>query len=1115
MSGIFYLKCLGRPELLDPDGRPVRLRGHKQLALLAYLAVERRASYRREELTELLWADHPPREARHSLATAISGLRRVLGREVLGSSRDLLTMDQRAVRLDVDRLEAGDLFAAPPLPPVEVDAFLDRTDWRVPLEYQHWRDRQQARWQPHIKAGLHILIDHSRRTGASRQIGRLADQLTALDPLAEEGARAKMEALAFAGDRINALRVFEEWRERLRAELGAEPPAHLEEMAKRLRRRGVERPVADPTPSVPTDSWRDRRFVGRATEHRLLYETWERVTRGTPAHFLVEGESGIGKTTLVERFAMAAALEGAVVARTQCYELERELPFAMLAGLVVGLMDKPGVASTDPGALAEVARVVRKLRDRFPGLPEPIDSHGETARLHFAEGVMAMLEAAMDEHPVILVVDDAHLADEASLTVLHLMLRRLEAGPLLGLLTMRSAELAKESGAARIYEGGERLRMRVMRLPPLSEEEAAELLAGLLPDGGAAPTPAERHALLQAGRGVPMVLQLLVHDWRRHGASSVAFGFRSMTPTIGGWEGPDTEGIYRHLVDRVLADLDPVTRLVMHTASVLGSRVSDLSLYQAADLPTSQTMMGVAALAQRHVLRESERGLQFVNELVRGQAYASMPGALRQELHLAVAQQLLRRHDSGDASVPGLEIAWHLVRGGKGTEAVPHLIRGAREAIRGGAPHEAELALLSALDNHELLKGSSRNTATLLLAEIQQEQSRWVPSLKTLERLEAPLEQEQVEQKRLLTLVADRNAHHLEGRHLSEVIDSLLALARSATQPLVRARAIRVASGVLDQAQSRAYHRKISDAIEAVSAPSYELEEHAELLTAEATLRYHERDLPGATDKLIQALELLESAHIESSTFVNLLVGLSALACASGDYEHAINHGQRGYRHATRIDHERLALRAASNTALALGRLGRYEDQLEWATRKLSHLNHGTFDQERLKTAWMVAMAMAMLGHQGAGDRYREILGELGEGTLPWVKQAALLVEADIRQLMGHKGTALRLARAGTTGNYAKLHSVSMAGHFARWVGGIAAASGEGLTEAQDRLIQVENEYAAFDLLDEAEMVMVRVTLGRLSGEQSPALTSRLAELRSRLPRAVHTQWERLGWRVM
>ena len=86
----------------------------------------------------------------------------------------------------------------------------------------------------------------------------------------------------------------------------------------------------------------------------MLYEAWEGMRQDVSAHAMVLGDSGIGKTTLVERLTTAAGLEGAAISRVQCYDLEREIPYATLGTLVHGLLDRAGVSATPPEALAEI-----------------------------------------------------------------------------------------------------------------------------------------------------------------------------------------------------------------------------------------------------------------------------------------------------------------------------------------------------------------------------------------------------------------------------------------------------------------------------------------------------------------------------------------------------------------------------------------------------------------------------------------------------------------------------------------------------------------------------------------------------------------------------------------
>ncbi len=725
MPAVFYLKCLGVPELHGSDGKPIRMRVRKHFGLLIYLAMEYDRVHRRERLADFFWPRADQTQGRHSLATALSEIRRIFGQVAIDADRDHVRFKPERLTIDVDALIGGKILGDETTPPIEVDGFLAGFELADAPEFMHWRERRHADLLPAIHAGLLIGIDHCRRTGDSRLIARYADRLLAIDDIAEEGIRAKMEAFAFAGERLLALKVFEEWKERLEVELAATPSQLLEGMAIRLRRRGLERTTTIDIPSVPMEQWKGRVFVGRSEEYRILYEAWESAQRAHACHVLIMGDSGVGKTTLVERLATAAGLQGASESRVQCYELERDIPYAALAGLILGLLDRPGVSATAPEALAGLGRIVPKVRERFPQLPRAAEVHGESARLHLAESTWELFTAVMDEHPLVLIIDDYHLADEASLAVLHHLLRRMQDRQVMVLLTARPVEFAEESGAARIRDAGDYLRLRRLDLKPLSSEDSAELLRHLLLPGEA-PTAQERRALLTAAGGFPMVLELLVEDWRRHGTASLALSINAMTPELA--REAALEGAYRRVVNRITRDLDSGTQMVLHLATILGSQLNNLEMYSIVDLTRGQVVTGLSELTRRRILRDSGRGLEFANELLRAEVYVELTPTVRRHLHGAIADRLLSAYASG-VHVPGLEIAWHCTRANRTSEAAPHLLRGAREAVREGAPHEAERALVTGLPS---LPAESNAEGRLALAEVYQGSDRFNESLEMI-----------------------------------------------------------------------------------------------------------------------------------------------------------------------------------------------------------------------------------------------------------------------------------------------------------------------------------------------------------------------------------------------
>jgi DNA-binding SARP family transcriptional activator/tetratricopeptide (TPR) repeat protein len=1097
-----YLRCLGHPVLFGPSGEPIRFRTKKHLALLVYLAVDAR-SHRRERLAELLWPCASLVEARHSLATGLSILRPRLGPGGLETSRDHVRLTQGRLVLDLDRLEGGDVLGTDMTGPLEVAAFLDGFDIVDSTEFTHWKDRQQARLLPVIKDALLVLIDRCRRTGDSRQIEQLADRMLAIDELSEEAIRAKMEARAFAGDRLTALEIFEQWKAKLATELQAVPSDLVEGMAVRLRRRGWERATLTNIPNVPTDHWRGRPFIGRTAEYRVLYEAWEGVKKGLPGHALVLGDSGVGKTTLVDRLTTAAGLEGAAISRVQCYDLEREIPYSTVSGLILGLLDRPGVSATPPESLAELARTVPEVRHRFPSIPAPSESQGETARIRLTEAFHEMLGAIAEEHPVILVVDDLHLADDVSLAVLHLMMRRARGQPIMVLLIARPGELPESPQAEKLRAAAGSLGIQEMDLAPLSEEESVELLRSLIPSDQSGPNPTVQRALLRGAGGYPMVLELLVQDWQVSGEKSLALSVDAMTTEPG--PGGPAPAVYRQILDRITRSLDPTTHNVLNLASLLGQRLNDLSMFALVDLSVGQTMSGMAELASRRVLRDGARGLEFVNEMVRAAAYVGVSVALRRVLHSKIADRLMQEHNRGTEDL-GLEIAWHCMRAGRANEATFHLLRGAREAIRAGAPYGAERGLSTALPN---LSEPHRSEALILLAEALQEQSKWKESLPFLDQSEAGRKSSSSEMAFVLRIKARRRLNDTDSTELSVLPARLLGFMNVAGDVSSRIMAAVEAASILVMTNCNGIAPNLLERISAIGGNDLGLDNTAHLLLARSMLLYSLKDFGSSLECVHEAIRLLEGRNAVNSVLAMLEVGMGAILAKQGAYTASVPAFLRAHRTSTRIGNDSIALQASADLALSYTRLGEYEKGIERAEEALAYGWTGVPLNSLLPAAHSAILAYSMLGNSSRADK----LFSLGADKFTRagdMAQAWALHAADANAILGRTEQAEHDAFRGTAGENAQIHADYYVGSYARWVARVSLLLGnvKGGHERLDNLLQNLNRY---DAIDRAEILNAKIWL---SSRTERILSQQVEEMNShleRLPEAVRDQLARIG----
>lgn len=1109
MAETYFLKLMGFPELHRPDGRPVKLKVRKHLALLIYLVMDGRALYFRDELAELLWPGVPAENSRHSLSMAFSVLRGLFGADCIKGNHAEVQFRAPRLGLDLDRIEAGEILGSATALPLEVDGFLRGFHIEDAPAFQHWRDRRHAQLLPLIQAAMLTLVDQARRSADLSRMLAMADRLLALDPLAEEGIRARMEAFAIQGDRVSALREFEGWKRELDREIGAVPSELLEAMAARLR-RGIQSPSAPVQLRESDGGLAMPRFIGRAAEYGVLFEAWERTTQLNTRHVLLTGETGIGKSTLAMRFAAAAALEGAAVARVQCFELEQRMAFGMIGALVTPLLELPGVLGTAPESLAEVARMVPKVREKFPHLPAPRHSEGEAARLHFAEGTLALLDAIMEEQPILLIVDDYPRSDEASLSVLHLLLRRAVNDRLMVVLSGRPPEEDESPQAARIRQGVPHLPLDRIELTPLAGEECDELLGALLSGVGREPGSPERRAILRTAGGNPMALELLTQDWLTHGDAALAVLLPAMGDDV---PGSALEAVgYDRLIERMLPTMTPRTRVALYLAAILGPRLNELECFEVLDFTAGQTMAALSELVQQRVLRNTERGLEFVNELIRARLYLKIPTAARVRLHHAVADRLLAAVAGGE-EVPGLEIAWHCIRARRREEATPFLMNGAREAITHGAPDEAARALSSAIGQ---LKGRAKAEATLLLAETYQEMAEWGDALECATHLESnrDIDSSILQAASMVSIETRFRLGLLPTNELPGLIGNLIHFTRSHTQPEIRVKAGVSAAGIAGILREPGLISVTREAVDDLPTGALDHRHVAKLLLARAKMSYHDRVNGSGLSEALAAARLLEAGQVSDTTFVQAQIGLGAIASINGEYDKAAMPLEKAFKAARRLDNGWLMCTAASNLALCYHRLGAVDQQLLWGKRAWQHSN--TTAPGSYERIFAIAQyALSQLCSNRKHDTFESLaclLDASKEVQLPWIRQAALLWIADIRWLLGKKKDALL-----TIGEIQSTDPTALAtcveGQLARWITVFHIENGN-RRDAQARLELTYMRIERLDALDRAEVLCSYRLLNNRMGGQGERIWARGRAELARLPMGCSRQLTELGLRL-
>ncbi len=403
-------------------------------------------------------------------------------------------------------------------------------------------------------------------------------------------------------------------------------------------------------------------FVGRAGELAVLAVAAAAARSGEPRVVLVEGEAGVGKSTLLARFASGVA--GATVLRASGDEADLLLPYGVVGQLVASARGAGGPA----GLLAA------ELSDRVDPLAVGADLVGWLGQF-----------PAM----VLTVIDDLQWADGPSARALLFTVRRLQADQVLVVVSARAGELSRLGEGWQRFLAGDHRASRV-RLGGLGPEEVGTLGRAL--GAGELPRRAVGRLLEETG-GNPLYCRAVLEEAGAGGLDRPGGALR-VTRSLAG------------VVLLRVGALSPAARELVAAAAVLGHHCELAAAAALADLDDPLPALGDAVTAG--ILVEEPAGIGFGHLLVQRAVYGDLSPARRRRLHQRAAGLAGRHRALGhrvaaavgpDAGLAGeLEAAGREARGlGRMAQAAAWLAQAA------AASSDPEVADRRRLDGLEIL----------------------------------------------------------------------------------------------------------------------------------------------------------------------------------------------------------------------------------------------------------------------------------------------------------------------------------------------------------------------------------------------------------------------------
>ena len=412
-------------------------------------------------------------------------------------------------------------------------------------------------------------------------------------------------------------------------------------------------------------------FLGREEELELLRGELTEARGGGSGFVIVSGEAGIGKTRLLDELETIADEGGFLTLRGRGSEFDTERPFGLYADALdayLASLDSQDLVRLEADRLGALAGVFPSLHLLDQAIDYPA-SVTERFRAHRA--VRDLLERLAARRPLLLILDDLHWADGASLELMSYLLRNPPQGEILVAIALRLGQGGSAVAAAiRAFHGMPNV--LALDLQPLDVESVTELVA----DVG----DVDLDQLLRLSGGNPFYALQLARSGLDH-ALVEERGLEVPPPVA-------------TAIAVELAGLTPPARSVAEAAAIVGDPF-DLDLAVAAsDCPEEEVLEAIDVLLAWDLVRETDvpRRFQFRHPVVHRAVYGACSPSVKVACHRRVVAALQQR------GVPATTLATHVEQSARhgDMEGVAVLSRAAREAA-GKAPTSAVRWLTAAL----------------------------------------------------------------------------------------------------------------------------------------------------------------------------------------------------------------------------------------------------------------------------------------------------------------------------------------------------------------------------------------------------------------------------------
>ena len=442
-------------------------------------------------------------------------------------------------------------------------------------------------------------IGAARHAGQWNQVDEWARRCLDADPLNEEATLAHAEAVAMSGSKAQALQIIDRYLD----ELGDRNRV-IGLPAKVLRRR-----VSESAPEHTGGAQQSVPLIGREQEVARLNDLLNETLKGRSVTLFIVGAAGIGKSRLAHELVTTAGMRGWRSCSAQLQASDAQRPLGVFVDLFGALLKLPGALGCSPASLAQLKLLTE--HDVGTGEEPQRSQEAEAVQDRLRRAAGDLLESVVSEGPLVLVIDDVHWCDDASIRLLQHLVAHGASLPVLWALTAREEAKHEAVREALADVAGE-----TMRLAPLSPERANELF-GTLASRAGQPAPEVSAELTTAvtGGNPLFVLELARHVRETGRATSLPQSLRAL------------------IRDRA-ARLSPTAQHVLHTCAVLGRYSSVPRVAGVLEIGTADLLASIQELDALGIVgARSEAEALSIHDLWRDELLRGLLPAAQKLLH--------------------------------------------------------------------------------------------------------------------------------------------------------------------------------------------------------------------------------------------------------------------------------------------------------------------------------------------------------------------------------------------------------------------------------------------------------------------------------------------------